>query len=502
MKKITYTTTFQNKGNLTNIFTPTGNEWKSTENENLSVIESGKEGALFHKIIEQIKLASNMICLQSFLIQDTKIIDALVTAKQEKNIKVFILDAAEARLTNSSFDEEESFSTKDYKNMLNSKFKYNFIHRQAGNLHSKFILIDPKTNPKGFLFTGNFNKKPFFENPELAVALNKKQIETFFKVFVYHFWEHTTDEQTATEEFRQLKPAQRFEKPNTTEMLITSPDEDLSNLKNKLIQAVEKATKEITFSTFGFDIENELSQKILKKLKAGIKVTLFCRPREKAIKNNIETLAKEGANVICHPLIHAKSLLIDNKEGYIFTANFENHGMDTGFETGIKLNELQCADLVKITNNWITTFPFKYSHKKAIKDTETYFTLNNPQEKRNIKPINSTERKLNKLLKTSSEIIRAVEKIKELNSYKEKKQEVSLIFEINTLKQNYINPKEITDDLTEVTFKNEIKKKNKGKTEIEIQEDIALLLRNQTINNQTIQYLKLEKYKNINIFAE
>jgi phosphatidylserine/phosphatidylglycerophosphate/cardiolipin synthase-like enzyme len=245
------------------------------------------------------------------------------------------MGCAEAKLEANPYGEEDSFITKEYKTMLEEKFKNNFIHRQAGNLHAKFILIDPKTNPKGYLFTGNFNLKPFYENPELAIELSMAKTKELFQVFVHHFWNHTTDEQTQSSQFDKVKPINKFETVDLKQILLTSPNKDLCNLKRTLLEVILKAEKEIQISTFGLDINHELSQTILDKLKKGVKVTVFCRPRLKTIKDHIEILAKNGAKVFCHPLIHAKSIIIDNKEAYVFSANFEEHGMDTGFEVGL-----------------------------------------------------------------------------------------------------------------------------------------------------------------------
>ena len=250
------------------------------------------------------------------------------------------------------------------------------MHRQAENLHAKFILIDPKSyNTNGFLFTGNFNGKPFKENPELGIALDKLQTNELFKLFVYHFWEHTTDEQNDTQTFDKVRPANKFQAPKLDHILCTSPNPDLSNLKSTLRTVIENAKDQISFSTFGLDIEHELAQGILNKIKSGIEVTIFCRPREKTIVNHISELQKAGALVFCHPLIHAKSIIVDDKEAYVFTANFEKHGMDTGFEVGMLLSNRQTKDLIGIHNKWKQDFPLEFHSQKSVQEITSYSTF-------------------------------------------------------------------------------------------------------------------------------
>ncbi|WP_407264847.1 phosphatidylserine/phosphatidylglycerophosphate/cardiolipin synthase family protein [Tenacibaculum maritimum] len=395
MHTINLKQTFHNQEVLNNVFVPTKNNWQSTEEQQLSVIESGPKEVLFHNIIEQIQQAEEMICLQSFLIQDTTIIDALVEASQ-RDIRVFILDAAETRLKTQAYSEDDSFISDEYKEMVNNKFRRNIVHRQAGNLHAKFILIDPKSNnANGFLFTGNFNKKPFKENPELGIELDEIQTNELFKLFVYHFWEHTTDEQNDTETFVAVRPANKFKAPTLAHILCTSPNSDLSNLKSTLLTAIESAKDSIAFSTFGLDIEHELAQAILLKANEGVEVTVFCRPREKTILNHISELQKAGAKVFCHPLIHAKSIIVDDKEAYVFTANFEKHGMDTGFEVGMLLSKTQTRDLIGIHNNWTQQFPFTFHYEKSVQETIDYNVFNNNEIKSylisEIKNVNQTK---------------------------------------------------------------------------------------------------------------
>ena len=502
MKELKYKETFENTGNLQNVFTPTNKEWQSTENQNLSVIESGKKGVLFKNIIYNIKKAQKMICLQSFLIQDTEIIDALLLAKEERDVKIFVMDSAEARLSNSGFEEDESFATKDYKKMLVAKFKNNFVHRQANNLHAKFILIDPKTNPQGYLFTGNFNEKPFFENPELAVKLSEKQVKELFEVFTYHFWEYTTDEQTASEQFDKVKPTRKFKAPKLKNILLTSPDNNLSNLKITLEKSVKKAKKEIIFSTFGFDIKHELSNEILSKLKSGIKVKVFCRPSEKAIKNNIEILAQNGAEVFCHQLIHAKSLIIDSKEAFIFSANFEKHGLDTGFETGVKLDNEQLSDLLKIYKNWQKTYPYQFQSKVSILETNKYFDFGKKGriEEIEVKKIETNSN--NKSIIRVEDLINFFTDIKEPKQFNTQNLIIERVANLNEFTKKYKITENIETGIDIIKYEKVIQKKTKKKPQITENQEAVLLTISKIKNIPKLIDILNDDYVGINIFAK
>ncbi len=320
--------------------------WKSTEHNNLSVIESGKDGVLLSKMIEAIDKADELICLQSFLIQDTELIDSLLRATERK-VKVFVLSSAEARLKD-RIEEETDFIKENYIKLLENKFKNHFIHRTAENFHAKYLLIDPKTHPKGFICTNNFTMNGFVKNPELAVELDKTQCEELFKIFVYHFCEHATDEQTATKEFDKIKPASKFSLPKLDSILLTSPNDQYNTLNNALLNAVTKAKKSISFSTFLLDNNEGILNAIIVRAKQGFEVKLFCRPGERQFNEQLKTLLEAGVKIYFHPLLHAKSILIDKKEGYIFTSNLVEKGLKTGLEVGLKLSDNQTNDLLQI----------------------------------------------------------------------------------------------------------------------------------------------------------
>lgn len=355
-----------NEGTIQFPILPNGSGWKSTEQSNLSVFESGEQKTLFYKIINAIDKAQEFVCLQSFLIQDSALIDSLLKAVERK-VKVYILNSAEARLKD-RIEEETDFIKANYIQLIDKKFKNHFVHRTAENFHAKYILIDPKTNPKGFICTNNFTENGFAKNPELAVELNKEQCEELFKVFVYHFWEHSTDEQTATTEFEKVKPANKFSLSKLNNLLLTSPNTEWNTLNEALKNAVRKGKKSISLSTFQLDKNTELIKTILEKAKQGIEVTLFCRPTEKQFNEQLKDLLEAGVQIYFHSLIHAKSLLIDENIGFVFTANLTDNGLEKGLEVGVKLNEQQTAALNKIQANWKKDFQSKAIKTAFIKD--------------------------------------------------------------------------------------------------------------------------------------
>lgn len=319
-----------------------------------TVLQSSEDKVVFNKVIALIREATESICLQSFLIQDSEIIETLVEATK-KGVRVFITSSAEARLK-PTIEEEQDFIKEDYKKMLERKFKSQFVHRSAENLHAKFIVIDGKSNPKGMIFTNNFTKNGFFKNPELAVVLTSEQAYELFKVFVHVFWERTTEEQTADNEFESVKPIGQFPLP-ILEYVLLSFD---NSLKKAISKTVEKAKKEIILSTFSIDSTFDMCKIIAQKQKENVQFTIFTRNNERQLQNHVKGFFDNQALVLLHKTTHSKFILIDNTEGYIFTSNFNQSDFEKGFNVGLKLSEQQTRELSKIITSWKLDMPFKW----------------------------------------------------------------------------------------------------------------------------------------------
>lgn len=450
-----------NEGILQFPILPNGSSWKSSEQSNLSVIESGEQKILFSKIINAIGKAQEFVCLQSFLIQDSAIIDSLLKAVQ-RNVKVFVLSSAEARLKD-RIEEETDFIKANYIQLIDNKFRNHFVHRTAENFHAKYILIDPRNNPKGFICTNNFTENGFAKNPELAVELNKEQCEELFKVFVYHFWEHSTDEQTETNEFDKVKPANKFSLPNLQHILLTSPNTQNNSLNDTLIKTVRNAQKSISFSTFQLDKNTELVKTILDKAKQGIEVTLFCRPIERQFNEQLKDILEAGVQIFFHSLIHAKSLLIDEKDGYLFTANFTENGLDKGLEVGIKLSEQQTADLKQIHTNWKNDFQSKVIKSANVKDLKEVEIFKDGKLTKKIL-LNDIENKTKKVNKVSDLISFFNQKF-EIKDNATKSLKIKLTAEIDDL------PKDISTSDTDKFEVVEITEAKDKKTKIVVLKD-------------------------------
>ncbi len=367
MRTITIPKELHSNEVLTMALTHQGSGWAPDESGRGTLLETGPQKVLLNKLIALIDQSKEMICFQSFLMQEGPLFAALKRAAS-RGVRVYALGAAEARLANHN-EEEEDFMKEHYIKLLEETFKGSILFRTADYFHAKYLLIDPESNAAaGFLVTCNLTNKALSENPELGLQLNPIQIKELFEIFVYHFWEHAAHQHGKSAQFDAVAPAKRFAPKPWTHVRITSPNPAATTLLPSLLEAVEKATKSIVVSAFGFESEHALCQAILKKAKDGMEVIVFSPPRKPNLDGFCKQIEQAGGIVISQNLLHAKFLVTDNHTAYVFTANFAKLGLDSGMEVGILLSKEQTVELNALITRWKKDFQFRLRIDSPIRD--------------------------------------------------------------------------------------------------------------------------------------
>ena len=73
-----------------------------------------------------------------------------------------------------------------------------------------------------------------------------------------------------------------------------------------------------------------------------------------------------------HKTTHAKFLIIDQRNAYIFTANYNEQDFEKSFNIGIKLNKQQTIELLNIISMWQKQMPFSWKKEQNVIDTIAY----------------------------------------------------------------------------------------------------------------------------------
>lgn len=137
--------------------------WKKRKT-NKSNFSTNNAAQIIHVLQTQ---KDSLICIQTEVLTDTKLIEVLFEAAKSNRIYLLLNEKNEAI------------------SKLNSACLIRF---EINNIGSS-MLINPNTNDtKGFIFNGQLTEQSFAYPQNLLVDLDKEQVKTLFQHFCYHFW--------------------------------------------------------------------------------------------------------------------------------------------------------------------------------------------------------------------------------------------------------------------------------------------------------------------------
>ncbi|HUU78723.1 MAG TPA: phospholipase D-like domain-containing protein [candidate division Zixibacteria bacterium] len=317
---------------------------------------SNDKGYFKHLILEAINSASKTIMLCSFILSDKEIINSLLKAAERK-VRIYLLFS-----TNVQLDKEYNEDPSEYDKAMVDGHK-DFLKRihgkalaRSSELHAKFLLVDyGLSNQKGFISTANFTNEALKRNQEVGIILNHDDLHQLFLIFQHGFWEESQQELSG--DWLAIKERNLKVLPVSERILSTSKNNQ--SLKKKIIKLIESTSGPLIISSYSFKQDNDLTKKLI-TLSRTREITILTRPREANVTVLNEFL-KNNATVYCYDYIHAKFILAPNdKKGLIMTANFDNKGIESGYEVGIYLDINEFEELNRICQNWIEYAQYKY----------------------------------------------------------------------------------------------------------------------------------------------
>lgn len=487
MTEIKKSTTTQSKEIFPLIYKETGKKWTPSTAITSRIIESGEH--LVPYLVSLIDQAERMICFNSFIFQKSALTDALSKAA-DRGVQIFVLTSTVHLAQQNIYDTGTDFRADNFKKLLENEFQNKIMVRCAGNFHAKFMLIDPTSkNSKGLLATCNFTIKAMKQNPEIVAQLKPTEVKELFKVFTYHFWEAATDEQTNQKDFSKVKPAEKCKWPSLEKILVTSTVANKNTIKEYLKASISKAKEQITISTYAIDQHHELTQLLLKKCTAGVKVSILMRRREDKIKQHLTALAEAGAVLYLHPLLHAKFIYVDKSDGAVFTANFEKHGMDDGFEIGLKLGKTDLPEFSKLIDRWKQSMPLVSKNQVSIQEIQKEY-INSSFKKISIRSETVKDRTVQP--STIGGIINAWNQKSEFDQSNIQQFHYNLTVRLTKFTQTIDHRKTIQTGVELIDYSTKPTKKKK------VQKGKALLI-NEKVDFNELNELK--QYKNLSIFA-
>ena len=336
------------KNNRNKPYIPETSAYRSGERE--VIIPSG-DGALLVAIEAMVRKAKEMVCVSSFLIQQSRMTDALLEAAN-RGVGVFVLTAREDDLKKADDDlvDFERERIKDHIALLD-QFAGKVLVRTSESFHAKYVLVDPcSPDALGIMMTCNATVDPMSgSNIEVALTLTPSEVQSFFAHFLRGFWKMADHELLEKGELRGVKkeiPASVSLGPLTLPATVG----DVRSLEERVLGIIHSAKGDLILTAWSFDSES-VHTAVLDACRRGVLVTILTRPNPRNTKA-LRDCARAGAKVFGHPRLHAKCAMADSRTGLVMTANMTALGLETGFETAVPIEGSALDTTMKIAEGW------------------------------------------------------------------------------------------------------------------------------------------------------
>ena len=322
---------------------------QSLGNDDLLPADSSR--CLEDALVKMIGAAQEMVVLCSFLLASDRMIAALEAAAH-RGVRVYMMLASEARLGQEREEDDFSKHCREHHEEMLRRLAPHAMIRSAADYHAKSVLIDPKgPNAQGWLLTANITDEALTRNEELGLRLTSEEVRSVFVELRHAFWERAEHRMSGTD-FRPAKPLGAVESPAAGRALVTSPPR--RSIQDTALELIKGAEKWIMVSSFGWALDHPVTQALIARAKAGVKVRVLARIRPAAMPT-LAALAEAGAEVYGFKWLHAKAIWTDRDRAMIMTANIERHGMEEGFELGLSLDGNRAESLRHILEGWAGT---------------------------------------------------------------------------------------------------------------------------------------------------
>ena len=322
-----------------------------------SLYRVGPDRAFRTALIDSIDNAHEVILIASFLLSDEELANAMVRAAK-RGRRVYVLTASETRL-DTTVDKADEFTARmveEHKRLLNRLVDH-VVLRSAGHFHAKMLVCDPGTAPVGWVSTANFNRA-LLDSVEIGFKVSEQAAVELAAWFNWAFWmeaEHELVEKGRMPNVGQ-PPAEPL-RPQPGTIVATARDE--TSLSDEVVRLIKSAQHRLVVSSYGLDANHAAIAAIRERLSLGVPVTIITRPRP-AVTDAVQHLYYAGATIRAHDKLHAKAIIAD-ETGILMTANIQAHGLDKGFEVGVRLQGEDAAALADTLDTWATSFPWQFA---------------------------------------------------------------------------------------------------------------------------------------------
>ena len=320
------------------------------------VYTSSKDRSLTDKITSMIAEARHTVAISSFLLADSAIEDA-IDAAASRRVRVYLMLACETRLENDNPDDEFGNKCLEQHIALLKRLAGKTLVRSASHYHAKVVLIDAlgsePANSSGLLLTANLTIEALERNEELAVKLLPAEIEALVPILKWAIFEYAEHQMLDNIDFKPVKALGQVAYPSNNLTSILSTNSEEQSIKAYALELINNAQEELIVSSFGWQENHEVVQAICNKAKQGVAVKILARIRPRVMPALMK-LRQAGAEVFGFSWLHAKAICSDSHKAMVMSANLEGHGLDKGFEIGVKISDGRALSLRRALMQFLT----------------------------------------------------------------------------------------------------------------------------------------------------
>lgn len=310
---------------------------------------SGESGKLTEHVTTLLASAKRIAVVSSFLLADSEVEAAILDAAR-RDVRVYVMLASEARLDGEPGDGEfQQRVLAEHKDMLSRLGGWVLI-RSAPPFHAKLVLVDPEASPAGLLLTANLTREALGRNEELAVVLSPEEVKEAAALVRWAMWEGARHELVDPGNFRAVKPLGAVDHPAPMPHVLATTS-SATQLREEAIDLIDSASRELVVASFGWSADHPVVERLCERAREGLPLTVLARVRESAMPALV-ALAEAGARVLGFKWLHAKALWADSGRALVMSANLEKHGLDDGFELGLRLKGERTEELRMRLERW------------------------------------------------------------------------------------------------------------------------------------------------------
>ncbi len=316
---------------------------------------TGAAGQFLQAMASGIERAREVVLVASFLLTDATLARAMTSAAA-RGVRVYVLTASDDIIAKADLDDTR---VDEHKRLLASLVNRALV-RSAEHLHAKFVVVDPfivgPYRPRAFLSTANFNRA-LTDGVELGVEFDGERAAALGGAFVRAFWNESTHELREANRLSPVAPPPgQPVVPDHATVLTTTKSSN--GLRAAVVEMIRGARERLVVASFGLDPQHPAVVELRAAAARGVEVTVLTRPRP-AVGAAARFLREGGVLVRAHDKLHAKAVVADG-DALVMTANFESHGLDDGFEVGVRLDGPAASSVATVLTEWAATFPWEF----------------------------------------------------------------------------------------------------------------------------------------------